>query len=123
MPTKGNKNKKTIMKNKNFLKLKKASDERYFTNYSELFDFILRSMDITEERFYDMCTRHKSIENEILIPALSKETSRHIRVGKFVCLLTEGTFRRESGVYKFNLLAVQKTDNLTGNDLRKIFKY
>ena len=111
------------MKNKNFLKLKKASDERYFTNYSELFDFILRSMDITEERFYDMCTKHKSIENEILIPALSKETSRHIRVGKFVCLLTEGTFMRKSGEYKFNLLAVQKTDNLTGNDLRKIFKY
>jgi len=64
------------MKNKNFLKLKKASDERYFTNYSELFDFILRSMDLTEERFYDMCTKHKSIENEILIPAISKETSR-----------------------------------------------
>jgi len=110
------------MKNKNFLKLKKASDERYFTNYSELFDFILRSMGVTEERFYDMCT-HKSIENEILLPTLSKETSRHIRVGKFVCLLTEGTFIRKSGEYKFNLLAVQKIDNLTGNDLRKIFKY
>jgi len=110
------------MKNKNFLKLKKVSDERYFTNYSELFDFVLRSMDITEERFYDMCTRHTSIENEILLPALSKETSRYIRVGKFVCLLTEGTFIR-NGEYKFNLLALQKTDNLTGSDLRKIFKY
>jgi len=111
------------MKNKNFLKLKKVSDERYFTNYSELLDFVLRSMGVTEERFYDMCTRHKSIENEILIPAISKETSRYIRVGKFVCLLTEGTFIRNSGEYKFNLLAVEKTDNLTGNDLRKIFKY
>ena len=110
------------MKNKNFLKLKKVSDERYFTNYSELFDFVLRSMDITEERFYDMCTRHTSIENEILLPALSKETSRYIRVGKFVCLLTEGAFIR-NGEYKFNLLALQKTDNLTGSDLRKIFKY
>ena len=110
------------MKNKNFLKLKKVSDERYFKNYSELFDFLMRSMDITEERFYDMC-RYKSIENEILIPAISKETSRYIRVGKFVCLLTEGTFFRNSGEYKFNLLAIQKTDNLTGNDLRKIFKY
>ena len=112
------------MKNKNFLKLKKVSDERYFTNYSELFDFIvLRSMDITEEQFYDMCTRYKSIEHEILLPTLSKETSRYIRVGKFVCLLTEGTFLRDSGEYKFNLLAVQKTDNLTGSDLREIFKY
>ena len=110
------------MKNKNFLKLKEVSDERYFTNYSELLDFVLRSMDITEEQFYDMCTRHKSIENEILLPALSKETSRYIRVGKFVCLLTEGTFIR-NGEYKFNLLALQKTDNLTGSDLRKIFKY
>ena len=111
------------MKNKNFLKLRKVSDERYFKNYSELFDFILRSMDITEERFYDMCTRYKSFENEILIPAISKDTSRFFRVGKFVCLLTEGTFLRESGEYKFNLLAIQKTDNLTGNDLREIFKY
>ena len=110
------------MKNRNFLTLKKVSDERYFTNYSELLDFVLRSMDITEEQFYDMCTRHKSIENEILLPALSKETSRYIRVGKFVCLLTEGTFIR-NGEYKFNLLAIQKTDNLTGSDLRKIFKY
>ena len=110
------------MKNKNFLKLKKVSDERYFTNYSELLDFVLRSMDITEEQFYDMCTRHTSIENEILLPTLSKETSRYIRVGKFVCLLTEGTFIR-NGEYKFNLLAIQKTDNLTGDDLRKIFKY
>ena len=110
------------MKNKNFLKLKEVSDERYFTNYSELFDFVLRSMDITEERFYDMCTKHKSIENEILLPALSKETSRYIRVGKFVCLLTEGTFIR-NGEYKSNLLALQKTDNLTGDDLRKIFQY
>ena len=110
------------MKNRNFLKLKKVSDERYFTNYSELFDFVLRSMGVTEDQFYDMC-RYKSIENEILLPALSKETSRHIRVGEFVCLLTEGTFLRDSGEYKFNLLAVQKTDNLTGYDLRKIFQY
>lgn len=111
------------MKNNNFLKLKKVSDERYFTNYAELFDFLMRSMNITEERFYDLCTRHKSIENEILIPALSKETSRFIRVGKFVCLLTEGTFLRNSGEYKFNLLAIQKTDHLTGNDKKNIFQY
>jgi len=111
------------MKNRNFLTLKEVSDERYFTNYSELFDFVLRSMRVTEDQFYDMCTKHKSIENEILLPALSKETSRHIRVGEFICLLGEGTFLRDSGEYKFNLLALQKTDNLTGYDLRKIFKY
>ena len=110
------------MKNKNFLKLKKVSDERYFTNYSELLDFVLRNMGVTEDRFYDMC-RHKSIESEILLPAISKEPSRYIRVGKFICLLGEGTFIRKSGEYKFNLLALQKIDNLTGNDLREIFKY
>lgn len=111
------------MKNKNFLKLKKASDERYFKSYAELFDFVMRSMSITEEHFYDMCKRYKSVENEVLIPALSKETYRFIRVDKFVCLITKGTFLRKSGEYKFNLLAIQKTDYLTGNDIKNIFQY
>jgi hypothetical protein len=113
------------MKNKNFLKLKKVSDERYFKNYAELFDFVMKSMNVTEEHFYDMCKKYKTIENEILIPlsVLSKETHKYIRVDKFVCLITKGTFLRKSGEYKFNLLAIQKTDNLTGNDLKKIFEY
>ena len=113
------------MKNKNFLKFRKPSEERYFKTHYELFHFVMKSMNLTEDRFYDLCKKHKSIEHEILIPlsVLSKETHRYIRIDKFFCLITKGTFIRKSGEYKFNLLAIQKTDNMTGFGLKQIFNY
>jgi hypothetical protein len=112
------------MKNQNFIKIKKASEERYFKNHSELFDFVMRSMNITEDRFYDLCKKYKSYEHEVLMPlsVLSSETHRYIRIARFICLLSKGNFTRKSGNYIYNVLAIQKIDNLTGNDLIKIFQ-
>lgn len=114
------------MKNKNFLKIKKVNEERYFKNYKELFDFIVRKTlnYNNDDKFYNACDRFSSILNETAIPMNVKNNETAvIVVGRFICMLTNGCFQRKSGVYKYNLLSVQKTDNLCHNDLRIIFNY
>lgn len=112
------------MTNKNFLKIRKVNEERYFKHYNELFRFIVeKTMNVNDERFYELAAKYNSILHEILMPMSCKEASRYIVVGDFICLLTEGCFVRTSGDYRYNLLSVQKRDNLCHNDKRTLFNY
>lgn len=67
--------------------------------------------------------RFSSVLHEVMIPLNSKSKIRTIRIKDFICQLSEGHFHRRSGDYKFNILVTGKTDNLTGHDLKKLFKY
>lgn len=110
------------MTNKNFLRLKRVNEERYFKNDKELFKFVLRMRKQNIDQFYSSCEKINSIVNETLIPLDSKSTHRFIVIGRFICLLSEGCFVRTSGDYKYNLLTIQNTGSLTGNDMKKLFK-
>jgi hypothetical protein len=114
------------MNNKNFLKIKKVNEERYFKNYPELFYFIVRKTlnYNNDDKFYEHCKKYPSFLNEILKPMdVKNNESAVISVGNFICMLTNGCFKRKSGVYKYNLLSVQKRGNLCHKDLRIIFNY
>ena len=111
------------MNNKNMLKFKKVNEERYFKNYNELFDFVLKNRHQSEEQFYNSVSSHESVNKEVLIPLLEKSQHRLAVIGNFICLISEGCFNRASGMYKYNILAVQNRLNLCHNDMRKLFNY
>ena len=110
------------MNNKNMLKLKKVNEERYFKNYSELFYFVLKNRNQSEEQFYNSASL-VSVNKEVIMPLLDKSQHRFVVIGNFICLINEGYFNRTSGTYKYNILTVQNRLNLCHNDMRQLFNY
>ena len=104
------------------LKIKKVNEERYFTNYSELFYFVLKNRNQSEEQFYNSVS-FESVNKEVFMPLLNKSQHRFVVIGNFICLISEGCFNRTSGMYKYNILAVQNRLNLCHNDMRQLFNY
>jgi hypothetical protein len=111
------------MKNKNMLKLKKINEERYFRDDRELYRFVLKMRKQTHDEFMNSCKKFDSILHETLIPLNSKSPHRTIKIGDFICQLSEGIFIRKFIYYKYNLLVTGKVTTLTGNDLKKLFNY
>ncbi len=117
------------MKNKNMIKIKEASEERYFKTIDEVYTFAEKMCDTSIEHMCDiekiMPGVYNIYENEILKPISSITQSEHelIRMGNFICMLSRGIYNRTSGLYKYNLLAVQKTNRMCHNDMRKLFNY
>jgi hypothetical protein len=117
------------MKNKNLIKIKKVSEERYFKSLGEVYTFTEKMYNTTIEHMCDtsrtMPQVYNIYENEILKPLGSIIHAEHttIRIGNFICMLSRGTYERTSGTYKFNLIAVQKTNRMCHNDMKKIFNY
>jgi hypothetical protein len=110
------------MKNQNLIKIKKVSEERYFKNNSELYFFVEK---MTGTTISHMCDRHELYDNEILIPLyqLMSKKNDHIllNIGSFLCEVQRGLYVRTSGEYVYNLIAVQRSDNMTRNELKQLF--
>lgn len=96
------------MKNKNMLKIKKVNEERYFRNYHELYTFVLKQNNLTDESFNNLCRNCNNFHEKVLRQMLSKETERFIILESFKCLLSEGFFERSSGIYQYNILSIER---------------
>jgi hypothetical protein len=100
------------MRNKRLAIIQKVNEERLFRNWSEFWQWYHRQAGIAGGNVFDRLDRS-------ILPAKQKEKylvplkgsgnfmvygdKRHITFS-----ITIGTFNRKSGVYKINVLAVQK---------------
>ena len=114
------------MKNQNIIKIKKVSEERYFKNDKELYLFVEKMTGSTIDSLCDIAKKADHINTQILTPLyriMSKKTSHELlNIGCYLCELQRGMYVRTSGDYIYNLIAVEKSDDMSLNDLKNLFK-
>jgi hypothetical protein len=112
------------MKDKRFLKVKKVSEERYFRDDRELIRFIEKQNGMSWDEMCDLCNRLS--QTNMRVSARYWEThmnldSDKLVIGKFIFHIFRGFYDRTSGEYRINILAVQRSDLMTGCDIDKVF--
>jgi hypothetical protein len=113
------------MIDKRFLKVKKVSEERYFRNIYELWKFCEKQEGITIDNVLksDIMTKNECEWPRMHFPNLGYEKEQDYFVsGGFLFHVFYGNFSRKSGEYTINILAEQRIDKLSLNDLRKLIK-
>ena len=114
------------MKDKRFLKVKKVSEERYFRDNREFIRFIEKQGGMTWGEMCDMYERFITVHKNKEIAKRFWETRMNLDreilvIGKFLFRIFRGYYERKSGDYTINILAEQRADLLTGNDINKLF--
>ena len=119
-----NNKKYRVMNDKRFLKIKKVNEERYFENDYQFIRFIEKMTGVSWCSMLDIYSNLRQ-RNETL-GVNYWETHMNLdrdflKIGGFIMHIFRGHFVRSSGSYQINILSVQKTNNLTGNDLKQLF--
>ena len=112
------------MNDQRFLKVKKVSEERYFHNDIELIRFIEKQNEMSWEEMIDLYKRlydHKSKIGLKFWETHMNLDRKFLVIGNFIFSIYRGCYQMTSGEYAINILAQQKTDHLTGNDINKLF--
>jgi hypothetical protein len=104
---------------KTFLKIKNVGEERYFKDSLELWRFCESQEGITAE---DIAFNEREwLQMRYPDFDLKKKTNRFVS-GGFLFRVFRGNFSRTSGDYTINILAEQRADNLSPDDLRRLIR-
>ena len=116
----------SVMNNKQLLKVKKVSEERYFRSDGELIRFIEKQGGMTWQTMCDMYRNLSTLHQKPKVAERFWKTNMNLSseilvIGAFLFLIFRGCYVRTSGDYAINILAEQRISNLTGNDINKLF--
>ena len=105
-----NNSNQTAMKNKNFIKIKRVNEERYFSSIYDVYRFVEKMTGTTMEHMCDMSSVIPAYMNNILIPMseINKTDFQFMSFSGFNYLLTKGNYYRGDKHYIFNILSLER---------------